>query len=213
MSYAVLEEGAVLLRGYACPIAETLLSDVAAVLSEAPLRQLITPGGQRMSVAMSSCGPLGWYSDRTGYRYTERDPASGRPWPALPDSIRKLAEGAAQRAGFPGFVPDACLINRYQPGDRLSLHQDRDERDFSAPIVSVSLGLDAVFQLGGLSRRDPSTRHLLSHGDVLVFGGPSRLRFHGILPLKEAPLFAVTAAADHPLLRGCRINLTLRRAG
>lgn len=211
MSYAVLEEGAVLLRGYACPVVGALLADLTAVLSEAPLRQLITPGGQRMSVAMSSCGPLGWYSARAGYRYTDRDPASGQPWPALPDSIRKLAEGAAQRAGFPGFVPDACLINRYLPGDRLSLHQDRDERDFAAPIVSVSLGLDAVFQLGGLSRRDPSTRHLLCHGDVLVFGGPSRLRFHGILPIKEAPLFGTLPS--HPLLDGARINLTLRRAG
>ncbi|HNN98364.1 MAG TPA: DNA oxidative demethylase AlkB [Pseudomonadota bacterium] len=211
MSYAVLEEGAVLLRGYACPVAETLLADLTAVLADAPLRQLITPGGQRMSVAMSSCGPLGWYSDRAGYRYTSCDPLSGRPWPALPDSIRKLADGAAERAGFPGFVPDACLINRYQPGDRLSLHQDRDERDFAAPIVSVSLGLDATFQLGGLSRRDPTSRHLLRHGDVLVFGGPSRLRFHGILPIKDAPL--LRTPLGHPLLHGARINLTLRRAG
>lgn len=212
MSYVVLAEGAILLRGYACPVEEVLLADLAAVLAAAPLRQMITPGGKQMSVAMSSCGPLGWISDRAGYRYSPHDPQSGKPWPAMPSSILALAAQAAAIAGFPGYVPDACLINRYRPGDKLSLHQDRDEQDFSAPIVSVSLGLDAIFQLGGLARRDPSTRHLLQHGDVVVFGGPARLRFHGILPIKEAPLIPTPAATHHPELAHQRINLTLRRA-
>ncbi len=213
MSYVVLAEGAILLRGFACPVVPALLADLANVLAAAPLRHMLTPGGQRMSVAMSSCGPLGWISDRRGYRYSPCDPESGRPWPALPLSILALAASAAEQAGFPRFVPDACLINRYRPGDKLSLHQDRDEQDFTAPIVSVSLGLDAVFQLGGLSRRDPTTRHLLSHGDVLVFGGPSRLRFHGILPLKDAPLLTPPTASPPPDLSQTRLNLTLRRAG
>lgn len=208
MAYVVLADGATLLRGFACPVAESLLADIFAVLAAAPLRHMLTPGGKRMSAAMSSCGPLGWISDRRGYRYSACDPVSGRPWPAMPESIRRLAVQAAAASGFPGFLPDACLINRYLPGDKMTLHQDRDERDFTAPIVSVSLGLDAIFQLGGEDRRDPSTRHLLQHGDVVVFGGPARLRFHGILPIKAAPL-----TPPHPKLPDQRINLTLRRAG
>lgn len=199
-----LAEGVVLLRGFALDRAGALLAAVAEVLAAAPPRQMVTPGGQSMAVAMSNCGPLGWVSDRHGYRYVAEDPASGRPWPALPAVVAGLAREAATQAGFRGFAPDACLVNRYQPGTRLSLHQDRDERDFDQPIVSVSLGLPATFLLGGLARRDPVRRVSLVHGDVLAWGGPARLRFHGVAPL---------AAGTHPLTGALRYNLTLRQAG
>lgn len=201
-----LAPGALLLRGMAAAFVPILLDDLARIVAEAPLRHMKTPSGLRMSVAMSNCGPLGWISDRAGYRYSALDPDSGRPWPALPASFLQLAQTAAAQAGFADFVPDACLINRYAPGAKLSLHQDKDERDFSAPIVSVSLGLPAVFLLGGLRRADRPSRHLLQHGDVVVFGGPSRLRYHGILPIQAAD------AAAHPQLENIRINLTLRKA-
>lgn len=167
------------------------------------MRHLVTPGGHTMSVATSSCGALGWTSDEHGYRYTTHDPASGQPWPAMPPVFSALAGSAAAQAGFPGFEPDACLINRYAPGTRLTLHQDRNERDFGAPIVSVSLGIPAVFLLGGLTRESPTWKLQLSHGDVVVWGGPSRLRFHGVLPL---------LSATHPLTGEWRINLTFRKA-
>ena len=199
-----LGSGAVLLRGFATPDAATLLAEVEHIARQAPFRHMITPGGLRMSVAMTSCGALGWVSDRLGYRYAAADPDTGLPWPAMPAAFLRLADAAAARAGFPAFVPDACLINRYAPGTRLSLHQDRDERDFSAPIVSVSLGLPAVFLFGGLSRSDRCTRIPLMHGDVVVWGGPARLRYHGILPVKDG---------EHSLTGNCRINLTLRKAG
>ncbi len=199
-----LAEGAVLLRGYAAPVAPALLAALDAVLAQSPWRHMVTPGGFRMSVAMTNCGALGWVSDRRGYRYDPRDPDTGRPWPALPAAFVALAAGAAGEAGFPGFVPDACLVNRYAPGTRLTLHQDRNERDFGAPIVSVSLGIPAVFQFGGHQRTGRALRVPLAHGDVVVWGGPARLRFHGVLPLK---------AAGHPLTGGCRINLTFRKAG
>jgi DNA oxidative demethylase len=199
-----LAPGAAVLRGFAAPLAHALWDDVARVLAAAPLRHLITPGGLRMSVAMSNCGPLGWVSDRRGYRYDALDPDSGRAWPAMPASFAQLAGAAAERAGFAGFVPDACLINRYEPGARLSLHQDRDERDHGHPIVSVSLGLPAQFLFGGLKRSDPTQRVPLAHGDVVVWGGPSRLRFHGVLAVK---------AGWHALTGACRVNLTFRRAG
>jgi alkylated DNA repair protein (DNA oxidative demethylase) len=157
-----------------------------------------------MSVAMTNCGALGWVSDRKGYRYAAADPETGLAWPAMPEAFRKLARTAAAAGGYPGFEPDACLINRYVPGAKMSLHQDRDERDFAAPLVSVSLGLPAVFQFGGLSRKDPVRRVGLEHGDVVVWGGESRLFFHGVMPLKEGV---------HPLAGACRINLTFRRAG
>jgi alkylated DNA repair protein (DNA oxidative demethylase) len=163
-----------------------------------------TPGGFRMSVAMSSCGTLGWVTDQHGYRYTRINPENNQPWPAMPTSFLQLAHAAALAAGFNDFVPDACLINRYEPGARMSLHQDKNERDFSQPIVSVSLGLPAVFLFGGLQRSDKTVRVPLAHGDVVVWGGPSRLRFHGVLPLK---------AGQHPLLGEQRINLTFRKAG
>ncbi|MGJ7497717.1 DNA oxidative demethylase AlkB [Variovorax sp. RT4R15] len=199
-----LQQGAVLLRGFATAAAPTLLVDLEAVLAVSLWRHLVTPGGFRMSVAMTNCGALGWLSDRRGYRYDPIDPDTGRPWPALPASFRELAATAAARAGFQGFEPDACLVNRYDPGARLSLHQDRDERDYRQPIVSVSLGLPAVFLFGGLERAEKAMRVPLAHGDVVVWGGPARLNHHGILPLKDG---------EHPLTGHCRVNLTFRKAG
>lgn len=198
-----LADGAVLLRGFVRPQQHELISAVEAITAQAPFRHLITPGGYRMSVGMTNCGDVGWVSDASGYRYDAIDPESGKPWPAMPAPFRKLAEDAAAEAGFPGFAPDACLINRYQPGARLSLHQDRDERHLGAPIVSVSLGLPATFLFGGLKRSDPTRRYRLEHGDVVVWGGPARLAFHGVAPLAEG---------EHGLLGRQRINLTFRLA-
>jgi len=195
---------AVVLGGLALPHVDALLPALDGVLAEAPLRHMETPGGFRMSVALSNCGALGWTSDRHGYRYTRRDPQTGRPWPALPAAFLRLAQAGAEAAGFAGFRPDACLINRYLPGARMSLHQDKNERDFDAPIVSVSLGIDTVFLFGGRQRGDRAQRVPLRHGDVVVWGGPDRLRYHGVLPLKEAA---------HPQLGAMRINLTFRQAG
>ena len=199
-----LADGALLLRGFALAAQYQLLADVRGVIAAAPLRHLITPGGLRMSVATTNCGALGWVSDRRGYRYDAIDPERNRPWPPMPASFRALARQAAARAGFDAFAPDACLVNRYLPGAKLSLHQDRDEHDFSAPIVSISLGLPAVFLFGGLRRADKALRVALRHGDVVVWGGASRLRFHGVLPLADG---------QHGLLGGERVNLTLRAAG
>jgi DNA oxidative demethylase len=198
-----LAEGAAVLRGFAREADAALLSDVRVVIAAAPLRHLTTPGGLRMSVAMTNCGALGWVSDRRGYRYDPLDPERAAPWPPMPESFRALAARAAAEAGFDGFAPDACLINSYLPGTKLSLHQDRDESDLRAPIVSVSLGLPAVFLFGGLQRADKTQRVSLRHGDVVVWGGASRLRFHGVLPLAEG---------DHAMLGSQRINLTFRRA-
>lgn len=195
---------ALLLRGFALPFVEELLPALAAVEEAAPFRIMLTPGGQSMSVALTNCGELGWISDRGGYRYSPLDPLSGQPWPAMPEAFRRLAREAAAAAGFADFAPDACLVNRYLPGTRMSLHQDRDERSFEHPIVSVSLGIPAVFLFGGHARRDPAQRVPLLHGDVVVWGGEDRLRFHGILPVREAV---------HPLLGVQRINFTLRKAG
>ena len=195
--------GAVILRGAAVSRVTPLLSAVEHVSAQSPFRLMTTPGGYRMSVAMTNCGAVGWVTDRRGYRYDPIDPLTGQPWPAMPAVFLQLAAAAAAEAGFGDFYPDACLVNRYEPGTRLSLHQDRNERDFNAPIVSVSLGLPAVFLFGGLQRSDRPRRVLLQHGDVVVWGGPARLNFHGILPLKEG---------HHPVLGRCRVNLTLRRA-
>ena len=200
-----IARGAAILRGFALPVADILMQGIHTVIAAAPLRHLVTPGGQTMSVAMSNCGPLGWTSDRHGYRYTARDPLSGQPWPALPHGFWDLAQRAALEAGFANFMPNACLINRYQPGARMGLHQDRDEGgptgDFTPPIVSISLGLPAVFLWGGLQRQAPTTRWPLAHGDVVVWGGPARLAFHGVAPLKTG---------DHPLLGAQRLNVTFR---
>jgi alkylated DNA repair protein (DNA oxidative demethylase) len=200
----ILAEGAVILRGYARDQAQGFLVAVDAITDAAPFRHLVTPGGFRMSVAMTNCGPLGWVSDRNGYRYSPVDPESGLRWPPMPEAFRQLASLAAAEAGFPAFTPDACLINRYQPGTKLSLHQDRDETDLAAPIVSISLGLPAVFVFGGLTRSAPTTRTRLNHGDVVVWGGPARLAYHGVQTIK-AGHFPET---DHQ-----RINLTFRKAG
>jgi len=198
-----LGPGAVVLRGVGGADEAALLAALQDVIAQAPLRHMVTPGGFRMSVAMTNCGALGWVTDPTGYRYDAVDPESGRNWPRMPESFLRLAQGAAAQAGFDGFVPDACLINRYEPGARLTLHQDRNERDFGAPIVSVSLGIPAVFVFGGAKRADRTTRVPLAHGDVVVWGGPARLRYHGVLPLK---------AGHHPSLGAQRINLTFRKA-
>jgi DNA oxidative demethylase len=194
--------GTVLLAGYAA--SSQLWPEAQALLARSPLRHLITPGGQRMSVAMSNCGALGWVSDKSGYRYADRDPLSGEPWPAMPQRWFDLASQAALRAGFTGFAPDACLINCYEPGARMGLHQDRDESDFTQPIVSISLGLPAKFLLGGNKRSDPVRSITLSDGDALIFGGPARLMFHGVRPLADG---------DHPILGARRLNLTFRKAG
>ena len=198
-----LAPGAMLLAGFARPFEERIVAALRRVVARAPFRHMVTPGGHRMSVAMTNCGAAGWVTDHTGYRYDGRDPRSGRPWPAMPAAFLDLAVQAAARAGFDGFAPDACLVNRYEPGARLSLHQDRNERDLRAPIVSVSLGLPAVFLLGGAERADPPRRVPVAHGDVAVWGGPARLRFHGVLPLAEG---------RHPVMGGYRINLTFRTA-
>lgn len=196
-----LAPGATVLRGLALPHAAGLLADVERVAAAAPFRHLVTPGGFRMSVAMTNCGALGWVSDRSGYRYSAVDPESGRRWPAMPSSFLRLATLAAERAGFGPLHPEACLVNRYVPGARLTLHQDKDELELSAPIVSVSLGLPAVFLFGGLTRKERPRPIAVRHGDVVVWGGPSRLRFHGVRALAEG---------WHPATGGCRLNLTFR---
>lgn len=198
-----LGTGVSVLRGFALGEEALLLDALDGITQAAPFRHMVTPGGFRMSVGMTNCGPLGWVSDRSGYRYQEFDPISGLRWPEMPEPFVKLATAAATTGGFAGFRPDACLINRYQPGAKMSLHQDKDESDFSQPIVSVSLGLPAIFQFGGLKRSDKPVRISLTHGDVVVWGGPARLRYHGVLPLKDG---------SHPVLGSCRVNLTFRRA-
>ena len=195
---------ACVLRGFATAYADDLLTSLAAIEQVAPFRHMVTPGGYTMSVALTNCGALGWTTDSRGYRYTQDDPESGQPWPAMPDAFARLAREAAKAAGFEDFSPDACLINRYLPGARLTLHQDKDERDYSAPIVSVSLGMPATFMFGGHRRTDRAAKVLLRHGDVVVWGAEDRLRYHGVMPLKDQP---------HPLLGSQRINLTFRKAG
>ncbi len=194
----------VILRGFALSHVAALWPALQAVLADAPFRHMLTPGGQRMSVSLTNCGSLGWTSNTQGYRYTRDDPHTGRPWPEMPAAFLQLAEDAARKAGFFNFSPDACLINRYIPGSRMSLHQDKNERDFSAPIVSVSLGIPALFLWGGQRRAERALRIPLFHGDVTVWGGEDRLRFHGIAPLKDGV---------HPLTGSERINFTLRQAG
>jgi alkylated DNA repair protein (DNA oxidative demethylase) len=198
-----LAPGAALLRGFAAPLDAALADVVRSVSAAAPFRQMDTPGGFTMSVAMTNCGAFGWVSDEGGYRYSPTDPDTGREWPALAPVLADLAGRAATAAGFDGFTPDACLVNRYAPGVRLTLHQDKDERDMSQPIVSVSLGVPAVFLFGGRKRKERTLRVHLEHGDVVVWGGPARLRYHGVATLK---------AAQHPFAGAERINLTLRRA-
>ncbi|WP_380058394.1 DNA oxidative demethylase AlkB [Falsihalocynthiibacter sp. SS001] len=198
-----LAEGAVVLPQFVGDRSVAITEGLLAVAKAAPFRNMVTPGGRRMSVAMTNCGPLGWVSDAQGYRYTAHDPIGGAAWPEMPQVFAVLAKEAANAAGYEGFVPDACLINRYDIGSKLSLHQDRDEEGFEHPIVSVSLGIPAVFLFGGLNRSDPKRKIQLEHGDVVVWGGSSRLRYHGIQPIKDA---------QHPALGPFRYNLTFRRA-
>lgn len=198
-----LDPGACVLRGFALARVDALWDAIAHIAAASPFRHLLTPGGKTMSVAMTNCGQVGWYSDRRGYRYTAIDPETGRPWPALPASFVQLARDAARAAGFDDYAPDVCLVNRYEIGTRLTLHRDHDERDRRAPIVSVSLGMPATFLWGGLARKDPQCRVPLAHGDVVVWGGPARMRYHGVLPIKTGA---------HPLTGAQRYNLTFRVA-
>jgi alkylated DNA repair protein (DNA oxidative demethylase) len=197
-------EQSVVLRQFASPMQHELIAAIDQIVAQAPFRQMITPGGYVMSAAMTSCGKLGWMTDQKGYRYQPLDPLTGKPWPAMPEVFEELAIQAASLAGFEGFRPDSCLINEYTVGAKMSLHQDKNERDMSQPVVSVSLGISATFLFGGFNRQDKTQKILLQHGDVVVWGGVDRLRYHGILPLK---------AARHPLLGERRINFTFRRAG
>lgn len=199
----VIAEGAMLLRGKALPFETDVLAAIQVITTQAPFRHMTTPGGFVMSVAMTNCGAAGWVTDRTSYRYDRLDPESGWPWPSLPECFLELAIGAAAEAGYSNFVPDTCLINRYEPGARLTLHQDKNEQDYTFPIVSVSLGLPAIFQFGGLKRADPTRKYAVRHGDVTIWGGSSRLCYHGVLTLKDG---------EHLKLRRTRLNLTFRRA-
>jgi len=193
--------GAVLFKGFV-ENARALLGAIGDVTARSPFRHMATSGGYRMSVAMTGCGERGWVSDKRGYRYDPTDPETWCPWPEMPAAFLQLAKEAAAEAGYPEFSPDACLINRYDIGAKLSLHQDKDELDLTAPVVSVSLGLPATFLFGGLSRNEPKKKLRLVHGDVVVWGGPSRLAYHGVSPLKPGL---------HPLLGNIRINLTFRK--
>ena len=199
----IIDEGAVLLRGFAAASELRWMEAVQALQAQAAFRVMQVPGGKSMSVAITNCGDWGWVSDLQGYRYSAVDPQSGLSWPAMPAFLRQQAVEAAAQVGYAGFAPDACLINRYEIGARMGLHRDQDEADFAAPIVSVSLGLPCNFLWGGLARQSPVRRFVLTHGDVLVWGGPSRLRFHGVSPLKDG---------QHHLLGSERWNLTFRMA-
>jgi alkylated DNA repair protein (DNA oxidative demethylase) len=198
-----MADGAVLMRGRALAQADQLITDIHRISLSAPFRHMVTPGGFSMSVAMTNCGTYGWVTDRRGYRYERQDPLTGETWSPMPESFLSLAVRAANEAGYPDFLPNACLINRYEPGAKMSLHQDKDEKDFSRPIVSVSLGLPVAFQFGGLQRTDPVTKYPLQHGDVVVWGGPSRLFYHGVLTLKNGV---------HEKAGPFRYNLTFRHA-
>ena len=198
-----LAEGAVILRGFAVDDAPALMAAIHTIEKVAPFRHMVTPGGGRMSAAMTNCGSRGWVTDRKGYRYATEDPVTGKPWAEMPALFLDLAGRAAAAAGFPGFVPDGCLVNRYEPGARMGLHQDKDENDRTAPIVSVSLGLPVTFLFGGATRRGRPAKYTLSHGDIAVWGGPARFTYHGVAPLEDD---------EHPLTGHYRFNLTLRKA-
>jgi DNA oxidative demethylase len=199
-----LGSGAVLMRGLGRENDEEMLRAIQSVIAQAPLRHMQTPGGYTMSIQTTRCGSMGWVSEPGGYRYAPRNPLTRAPWPAIPECLVAFAVRAATEAGYPDFVPDSCMINQYLPGNKLGLHQDRDERDLRAPVVSLSLGLPAIFMFGGLQRTGKTQRYRLAHGDVVVWGGPSRLAFHGVLPVAEG---------DHALLGRRRVNVTFRKVG
>lgn len=199
-----LAEDAVLLPGFAVATAAELMAALEEISARSPFRNMMVRGGRKMSVAMTNCGLLGWVSDETGYRYDSLDPLTSEPWPAMPSAFYSLAATAAQEAGFSNFETDACLINRYAPGAQMGLHQDKNEQDYTQPIVSVSLGLPAVFLFGGMRRSERPTRYPLENGDVVVWGGPTRLAYHGVAKLPEG---------EHPLTGKFRFNLTFRKAG
>ena len=204
LSKDILGAGTAFLAGFALHTQDELLLSLKCIAERSPFRNMVTPGGYRMSVAMTNCGPLGWVTDRSGYRYDAIDPEMNRPWPMMPLPFRELAVAAGKEAGFSNFVPDACLINRYEPGARLSLHQDKNEHDLTQPVVSVSLGLPATFLFGGLERAERTQRIQIVHGDVIVWGGPARLRYHGIVPLRDG---------EHSRTGRVRYNITFRKAG
>jgi alkylated DNA repair protein (DNA oxidative demethylase) len=197
------DTGAVLLRGFCAAEAEALVREIETIAAASPFRSMQVPGGGVMSVAMTNCGAVGWVTDRSGYRYSPIEPMSDQPWPAMPENLRDLAVRAAAQAGYADFAPDACLINRYAAGARMGLHRDKDEKDFTQPIVSVSLGCPATFLWGGAKRADKTTRIELTNGDVVVWGGPTRRAYHGVAPLK---------AGNDPLTGAVRYNLTFRKA-
>ncbi|MDZ7938484.1 MAG: DNA oxidative demethylase AlkB [Rhodoferax sp.] len=199
-----LAPGAVLLRGLGRADDVQILEAIEAVIAQAPLRHLQTPGGYTMSIQTTRCGSMGWVSEPGGYRYAASNPGTRQPWPAMPPCLMDFAVRAAAEAGYPDFVPDSCMVNQYLPGTKLGLHQDRDERDLRAPVVSLSLGLPATFLFGGLERTGATQRYRLAHGDVVVWGGPARLAFHGVLPVAEG---------DHVLLGRRRVNVTFRKVG
>ena len=198
-----IADGAWLLRGFVLSEADQLINAIQQVASQAPFRHQTTPGGHVMSAAMSSCGDLGWVTDRQGYRYSSTDPLTDRPWPAMPSLLRQIAIEAAAAGSYEHFEPDACLINRYTTGARMGLHQDKDEDDMAAPIVSVSLGASIRFLFGGTARTDKAAGWTLEHGDIVVWGGASRLFFHGVAPLGKR--------AEHPTTGPMRYNLTFRK--
>ena len=208
-----IAEGAMLLRQFvqqnknALLDETTVLADLNCILENSPLRKMTTASGFTMSVAMTNCGKLGWVSGSNGYMYSSIDPETAQPWPAMPPALLEAATRIARQAGYPGFLPDACLINRYLAGAQMGLHQDRDEKDFSQPIVSLSIGLSARFIIGGLDSAAGRNAHtqsvVLKHGDAIVFGAAARLMFHGVLSLKPG---------HHPLVGNSRINLTFRVA-
>jgi DNA oxidative demethylase len=202
--HTVLAPGAVLMRAFGRADDVDILQAVESVIAQAPLRHLQTPGGYTMSIQTTRCGSMGWVSEPGGYRYAPSNPSTRAPWPAMPQCLLDFAVRAATEAGYPDFVPDSCMINQYLPGNKLGLHQDRDERDLRAPVVSLSLGLPAIFLFGGLQRTGKTQRYRLAHGDVVVWGGPSRLAFHGVLPVADG---------DHALVGRRRVNVTFRKVG
>ncbi len=203
-----LPEGASLFRGRLSAAEQlAILDDVAAVIEEAPPFRPQMPAGPYMINTLTNCGPLGWMSDKRGYRYEATHPQTGKPWPQIPSAVLAVAKQAAADTGY-AFEPDACLVNIYAADGRLSLHRDYDEADFAWPIVSLSFGNDADFQLGGPARSGPTTTFTLNSGDVFVLAGPSRLRYHGVKHIRPG-----TSPITHKALpEGGRINLTLRRA-